>query len=161
MAVITVPKTPKSAFKPGRPLSGLLKAQLDMLEAAAAAYHPAVSVTPGPLKVGAPRPAARKATVRRAAPRTEAQAARRIADLHAQFHQMAAPALKGVTAPSTVTRTRGAAGVAGATPQAPRATTKPRKKTASRKKKAASTKKAAARQTTSSKGRKTAGRKAQ
>lgn len=35
MAVIKVPKTPKRAFNPGRPPSGLLRAQVEHLEAAA------------------------------------------------------------------------------------------------------------------------------
>jgi len=63
---ITVPKTPKSAYDPGRPASGLLKAQIAMLEAANLS-HDVTTV------------------VRKTPPKTEGEAARYIQKLHASL----------------------------------------------------------------------------
>jgi hypothetical protein len=64
---ITVPKTPKSAYNPDRPASGLLKAQIAMLEAANLSYDA-------------------KAAARTRRPKTEGEAARYIQKLHASLH---------------------------------------------------------------------------
>jgi hypothetical protein len=63
---ITVLKTPKSAYDPGRPASGLLKAQIAMLEAANLSHDAT-------------------ATVRARPPQTEGEAARYIQKLHAEL----------------------------------------------------------------------------
>jgi hypothetical protein len=65
---ITVPKTPKSAYDPSRPLSGLLKAQIAMLEAANLS-HDATAI------------------VRTRRPQTEGEAARYIQKLHADLRE--------------------------------------------------------------------------
>jgi hypothetical protein len=64
---ITVPKTPKSSYNPNRPVSGLLKAQIAMLEAANLS-HDATAV------------------VRARPPKTEGEAARYIRKLHTELH---------------------------------------------------------------------------
>ena len=63
---IRVPKTPKSAYNPDRPLSGLLKAQIGMLEEANLSFEPTMKTKD------------RK-------PATEGQAARYIEYLHARL----------------------------------------------------------------------------
>ena len=64
---ITVPKTPKSAYDPGRPMSGLLKAQIAMLESANLSHDVTMAVKARP-------------------PKTEGEAARYIQKLHAALH---------------------------------------------------------------------------
>src|SRR5436190_5247336 len=64
---ITVPKTPKSSYDPGRPVSGLLKAQIAMLEAANLSYDP-------------------RTALRARRPKTEGEAAQYIRTLHAELH---------------------------------------------------------------------------
>jgi hypothetical protein len=63
---IKVPKTPKSAYNPERPISGLLRAQIAMLEEANLSFEPALSLKD------------RK-------PATEGQASRYIQYLHAKL----------------------------------------------------------------------------
>jgi hypothetical protein len=65
---ITVPKTPKSAYDPGRPASGLLKAQIAMLESANLSHDLTTVVRAKP-------------------PKTEGEAARYIQKLHAALHE--------------------------------------------------------------------------
>lgn len=60
---IPVPKTPRSAYNPGRPVSGLLSAQVKMLELAVLSHDAASSL-------------------RKAHPRTEGEAARYVQTLH-------------------------------------------------------------------------------
>jgi hypothetical protein len=66
MADVIVPKTPKSAFNPGRTPSGLITAQVEHLEAALGMF--------------------KGAGQRRIRPRTEGEAAEYIAQLTAQLH---------------------------------------------------------------------------
>jgi hypothetical protein len=102
MAEITVPKTPKSAFNPNRPPSGLLQAQIQHLEAAA----------------GIPQ----NRMARQAPARTEGQAADYIARLTAQIYERAGapigpeiamqqppPPIAGTATPTSTTRHRTAA----------------------------------------------------
>lgn len=88
MAVIKVPKTPKSAFNPARKPSSLIRAQIEHLEAAAKAVAP-------------------QAALARSRPGTEGQAAAYIASLTAAVARAAggaaAPAVTG-TAPLAVDR---------------------------------------------------------
>lgn len=63
MAIVRVPKTPRGAFNKNRPVSNLLKAQMEHLEAAAHTCH---------------------VQSQRRRPRTEGQAAAYIAELTAQ-----------------------------------------------------------------------------
>jgi hypothetical protein len=99
MAKIKVPTTPKSAFNPKRPPSGLIQAQIQHLEAAAGLYQ-----------VG---------TARRSKVRTEGAAADYIAQLTAQIYQRAgaqagpelavpqpAPPIAGTATPTSTTRRR-------------------------------------------------------
>jgi hypothetical protein len=65
---ITVPKTPRSAYNPDRPVSGLLKAQIAMLEQANLSHDPATPVKGS------------------RGPKTEGQAARYIQQLHSALH---------------------------------------------------------------------------
>lgn len=89
MVDVIVPKTPKKAFNPDRPPSGLITSQVEHLEAALGMFR-----EPGQ---------------RRAGPRTEGEAAEYIAQLTAQIHPLpgaapvAHPVAPGVTA---ITRAR-------------------------------------------------------
>ena len=90
MEVIKVPKTPKSAYNPGRPASALLKAQVEHLEAAA-------GVQAGDVRK------------RRRPPRTEGEASKYIEQLTRTLHPQGADA-QGLTlsAPSPPTPGRNA-----------------------------------------------------
>jgi hypothetical protein len=83
MAVIKVPKTPRSAFNKNRPASGLLQAQIEQLEAAVGIY---------PAQAGA---------TRRKKVRTEGQAAAYIHDLTGQIRPEGAKPYAGAKAGST------------------------------------------------------------
>lgn len=65
---IPVPSTPRSSYDPSRPISGLLWAQIAMLEEAVLAHDP---TSPS----------------RQQHPKTEGQAARYIRSLHARLHE--------------------------------------------------------------------------
>src|SRR5262245_44066054 len=65
---IKVPKTPKSAYNPERPISGLLKAQIAMLEEANLSFSPATDV-------------------KERKPATEGQAAQYIRYLHTRLRE--------------------------------------------------------------------------
>jgi len=65
---ISVPKVPKSAYNPDRPISGLLKAQIAMLEEANLSHDPTMAV-------------------RSRGPQTEGQAARYIQQLHSTLRE--------------------------------------------------------------------------
>jgi hypothetical protein len=65
---ISVPKVPKSSYDPDRPISGLLKAQIAMLEEANLSHDPTM-------------------VVRDRAPKTEGQAARYIHELHSTLRE--------------------------------------------------------------------------
>src|SRR5262245_25798953 len=84
MAVIRVPKTPRKAFNKSRPISNLLKAQLEHLEAV---VYPAPN--PGARTMRLARPA--KPVVR-----TEGQAAAYIQELTRQLYAGKAVPLPGV-----------------------------------------------------------------
>jgi hypothetical protein len=112
MAVIKVPKTPKTAFDPNRPPSGLIQAQIQHLEAAAGIY---------------PGTAARRAKLR-----TEGESAEYIAQLTARIYEQAgtergpevpvpqpAPPIAGTPTPTSSTRH-----VSGAAPPSARKTAK-------------------------------------
>jgi hypothetical protein len=87
MAVIRVPKTPKSAYNPQRPAGTLLQSQLKHLEWA---VRPAAARTAKTFRI---KPAL-----------TEEEAAARIARLNEQLH-VQATAPKGVVPPPAVTAT--------------------------------------------------------
>ena len=72
MAVIKIPKTPAKAFNKDRPVSDLLKGQIEHLEWA--------------IRPAAERGPSRMQAVRRRAPRTEGEAAARIEALTRQLH---------------------------------------------------------------------------
>ncbi len=127
MAVIKVPKPPKSAFNKNRPASSLLQAQIEHLEAAAASYSDGtvefsarMSGPVGKVARAAPKPR----------PRTEGQAAEYIAKLTRTL--LAPPAPPGFSA--------GAAPVVAAPAPPARAkrqarkTTRPRKRALARRK---------------------------
>src|SRR4051812_49113170 len=78
MKLITVPKTPRSAYNPKRKVSSLLKAHIANLEA-----------------VARKRTGATRTTL----PKTEAQAAAYIADLTRQLHPEVAPAAEAAVRP--------------------------------------------------------------
>jgi hypothetical protein len=83
MAVIRVPKTPKKAYDPNRPAGDLLKRQVEHLEWA---VRPASQRDPKQLKLNMPR--------------TEGEAAARIAKLTTQLHPVSAPAPAAAAPPS-------------------------------------------------------------
>jgi hypothetical protein len=87
MADIKVPKTPKKAFNPDRPPSGLITSQVEHLEAALGMFS-----EPGQRRTG---------------PRTEGEAAEYIAQLTAQLHpQPGAAAPENPVAPGVTAITR-------------------------------------------------------
>jgi hypothetical protein len=89
MAVIRVPKTPKRAFNKNRPVSKLLKSQIQHLEWA---IRPASERKPYQLP---------KSSIR-----TEGEAAARIEELTRRLHPEGAKSAPPVVAPSAITRTR-------------------------------------------------------
>jgi hypothetical protein len=145
MVEIKVPKTPKSAFNPGRPPSGLIQAQIQHLEAAAGTYQDATAR-------------------RRSKVRTEGEAADYIAQLTAQVYQRAgapagpeiavpqpAPPIAGTATPTSTTRRRTAV---------PRSSAKaaPKRRQASSAKKRKSSRAKTARKVTAKRARRRRGR---
>jgi hypothetical protein len=138
MAVIKVPKTPKKAFDPSRPPSGLIQAQIQHLEAAAGIYS--------------------GTTARRAKARTEGEAADYIAQLTARIYERAGtekgpevpvpqppPPIAGTPTPTSTTRLRSTAPRTSSSTAQPRAVPAAKRRTPSTAKRRQATGKQSAR----------------